>query len=298
MHRVVVPPEYEEERLDHALVLLFPGSSLRQRRRVWEQGLVLVDGRPRLAAFKVRPGQDIEVLPWQTAQTAPEAGEPVERLWVVHEDGEFAALCKPALLHSAAIEGKEGPCVERELPRLFPGQKPLLLNRLDFETSGILLVALNPLADLRYRTEDSAKVHKRYLTLVRGRLDGEFRIKRLLDTDNRRKTRVLVAQEPSFLRWTRVRSLAYLEVRAATLLQVSIHKGARHQIRAHLSAIGHPIVGDPLYGEGEPGLMYLHHYRVELPGFVAEVLPEWPDVPIPREGVVIGGGAEESWRRS
>jgi 23S rRNA pseudouridine1911/1915/1917 synthase len=297
MQGVIVPPEYDEERLDHALLLLFPGTGLRHRRRLFDQGLVLVDGRLRAAAFKVRPGQQIEFLP-RLNSSAPAASEAAARLWVVHEDGQFAAVCKPAKLHSAAIEGKDEPCVERELPRLFPGQKPVLLNRLDFETSGILLVALSGLAELRYRTEDSAKVHKRYLALVRGRVDGEFRIKRLLDTDNRKRTRVLVAQEPSFLRWTRVRALVHLEARGATLLQVSIHKGARHQIRAHLSAVGHPIVGDPLYGEGEPGIMYLHHYRIELPGFTAEILPEWPDLEIPHLGNVIGGGSEEHWRRT
>ena len=71
----------------------------------------------------------------------------------------------------------------------------------------------------------------------------------------------------------------------ATLVLCSIHKGARHQIRAHLASTGYPIVGDPLYGKRElpatanskETIMFLHHYHLEVEEFVATCLPQWPE---------------------
>ena len=63
---------------------------------------------------------------------------------------------------------------------------------------------------------------------------------------------------------------------AMTLLQITIQRGARHQIRAHLAAAGHPIVGDHLYGRHPGRVMYLHHAAISLPGFEAQCPPPWP----------------------
>ncbi|WP_238528391.1 pseudouridine synthase family protein [Pseudodesulfovibrio mercurii] len=190
------------------------------------------------------------------------------------EDG-FAAVNKPGGVHSAIISGRDEPCVEAVLPALFPGMEPVLLNRLDRLTSGLLLVALTPEArDAYLEYEDQGAIKKFYLARVRGRLDGIVSVRNRLDTDDRKTTRVLAEPDEDARRWTGVTALSHDNAADTSLVRCLITKGARHQIRAHLASIGHPIVGDPLYGGGEsPRGLMLQHQRLEMPGFQAEAIP-------------------------
>lgn len=278
MKQAIVTGEFDGKRLDKALELLHPELGLRQRRRLWESGWVKVDGFARDKNYKVRQGQRLEVERY--ACELPECSG----VRLVADQGGFGALYKPSGIHSAAIEGKPTPSVESMLGEFWPDEKTRLLNRLDEPTTGILLVALNPKAETIYRTHDAANIMKRYLALVQGRVERGETLRNLLDTDNRKTTRVLDELAPSFLRWTRIEPAVYLPERDATLVRAFIHRGARHQIRAHLAHFGHPIIGDTVYGAGEPGGLYLHHYKIEFPGFVAECDPEWPDVEPPTGG--------------
>jgi 23S rRNA pseudouridine1911/1915/1917 synthase len=190
------------------------------------------------------------------------------------EDG-FAAVNKPGGVHSAAIAGRDEPSAEGALAELFPDREPVLLNRLDNLTSGLLLVALTPEARAAYlEYEDEGAIKKFYLARVRGRLDGIVSVRNRLDTDDRKKTRVLAEPDPDSRRWTGVTALSHDNAAGTSLVRCLIMKGARHQIRAHLSSIGHPIIGDPLYGGGEsPRGLMLQHQRIEMPGFQAEAIP-------------------------
>lgn len=202
---------------------------------------------------------------------------PVE---IVAENEMFAALRKPGGLHSAAIAGRLGDCVERRLPGLFPGRFSELLNRLDGPTSGLLLVGLQPDAGACFRElEDAGKVRKFYLAMVHGSVLEPFTVTNALDTANRAVTKVLEdAAEP--LRHTLVEPLGMFPGRPFTLVRAEIRKGARHQIRVHLAHAGHPILGDAVYGRGEPGdILHLHHCRLVMPGFKASCAPGWPDFP-------------------
>lgn len=266
METAIVPDELNGARLDQALVLLLPGSSLRERRRVWEQGQVLVDGRPRARGFSVTAGQRIELRPGAAAEAGTEGAR------VLETQGGYAALFKPGGLHSAAIAGRDNASLERLLPALLPGAQAVLLNRLDQLTSGIVLAALTPEAAARYyELEDAGQVTKEYAALVHGCLEWPVTVKNALDTDNTKTTKVLPQEDESLLRWTTVEPVEYFEDQDQTLVRAVIHKGARHQIRAHLAHVLLPIVGDPLYGKGESGRMYLHHGRLEFPGFSASI---------------------------
>ena len=270
MEAAIVPDELHGARLDQALVLVLPGSSLRERRRAWEQGVVLVDGRARAKGFCVTAGQRIELRQRESAES------PVAGARVLETQGDFAALFKPAGLHSAAIAGRDNPSLERLLPELLPGKNAVLLNRLDQLTSGIVLVALTPeAAQQYYELEDAGQVTKEYAARVHGCLEWPVTVKNALDTDNTKKTKVLPQEDESPLRWTRVEPVDYLADQDQTLVKAVIHKGARHQIRAHLAHILHPIVGDPLYGKGEDDILYLHHRRLRLPGLDVHVEPDW-----------------------
>lgn len=262
MEAAIVPQELHGARLDQALVLVLPGSSLRERRRAWEQGAVLVDGRPQAKGFCVAAGQRIEL------QQEERAESPATGARVLDTQGDFVALYKPAGLHSAAIAGRDNASLERLLPALLPGKNAVLLNRLDQLTSGIVLAAFTPEAATRYYAlEDAGQVTKEYAARVHGCLEWPVTVKNALHTDNTKKTKILAQEDESPLRWTRVEPIDYDADQDQTLVRAVIHKGARHQIRAHLAHILHPIVGDPLYGKGEEGRLYLHHGKVGFEGY-------------------------------
>lgn len=259
-------------RLDKALMTFKPDTGLRYRRRLCDEGRVLVDGKPRKPGYKVRAGQDVSISLASGNGSYKDLG-----LRVVKSGPSFAAVSKPGGVHSAVVSGKGAQSVEAVLPDMFEGAKPILLNRLDLLTSGILLVALDEEAAATYHSlEDAGDIRKFYLAEVCGRMDGMTTIKAKLDTDDRKTSKVLAEDDPDERRWTTVEALSHDHDKDTSLVRCLIMKGARHQIRAHLASIGHPIMGDPLYGGGDDGdELRLHHERVEMTGFSAEVGVEW-----------------------
>ncbi|MCK9240855.1 RNA pseudouridine synthase [Desulfocurvus sp.] len=287
----VVPPEMEGRRLDQALELVLPGAGLRARKRAWEAGAVLVDGRPRPKGYRVMAGQVLALRAEGARQGAgcadgeqPGPGCVPEGVRVVGQStGIMAALFKPGGVHSEAIAGRPGPSVDQCLGAFWPGRFARLVNRLDLPTSGLLAVALSEVMAARYRElEDQAAVTKTYAALVRGRVADAFVCTGAIDAARRRAVRVLDAADPTGLRHTRVEPVLAVERDelpgpGATLVRCRIHKGARHQIRAHLAAAGHPVLGDGLYGPQEGARLYLHHFRLSLPDFEAAAPPLWPE---------------------
>lgn len=264
----IVPEESEYQRLDKVLVEIVPDSGLRLRRRLCDDGRVLVDGKKRKPGYKVRTGQEIVMQGEAERMTYQDLG-----LAIVKEDGQFAAVYKPGEVHSAGIEGKNDTSVEDVLPEMFPEASPILLNRLDYLTSGLLVVALDEDAEKRYLAmEEAGEIKKFYNATVKGRLDGVVTVKSELDTDNRKKTRILDEEDWDVRRWTDIEVMAHDHENDTTDVRCLIMKGARHQIRAHLASIGHPIVGDPLYGDGQEGeTLCLQHQRVDFCSFSASV---------------------------
>jgi 23S rRNA pseudouridine1911/1915/1917 synthase len=264
MDSFILPPHLPPQRLDQALAQGL-GLSLRRCRSLIGDGLVLVDGRPMAKGVLVRPGQQIQVQASAPAPACP-------RVRVVARAENFAALSKPAGLHSVA--GRGSGSLEECLPGLgLAGWR--LLNRLDFLTSGLVLAAATAGDEAAYKGwQDRGEIDKWYLAVATGRVEAATSRGRILD-DRRRVVRV-TPDEDEPLRWTWVRPVRLLD--GNTLVLARIRKGRRHQIRAHLAAAGHPLVGDPVYGAGEPGGLFLHHWRVDLPGFSASLLPEWPGV--------------------
>lgn len=257
------------QRLDKALEALLPEAGLRLRRRLIESGRVLLAGRPATPGTRVRQGQALELLPGtEPAEAAP--------LAIAAQSADFAALVKPAGMHSAAICGVAGDSVEARLPDMFPAQSPSLLNRLDCLTSGLVIVALQPAAAQAYAALDPLTMVKEYVAVVAGELAEPLELKRRLDTDDRRRTRVLGRLDPDRRHWTFVWPEEALPG-GRTLVRVRIHAGARHQIRAHLAAAGLPILGDPLYAGPDCAAprLYLHHRRLAFARFEAEAAVDW-----------------------
>ncbi len=265
---MIVSSEQAGKRLDKVLGKLLPKAGLRHRRRLCDEGRILVDGQAMTSAYKVSSGQELAVA--EFLKPAMPQG-----LRVIKRENGFAAIFKPAGLHSAAIAGRDNSSVELFIPELLNSQGAKLLNRLDRDTSGLLLAALTNEAGEEYlRLERQGKIRKTYLARVAGRLEGDIVVRNRLDTNDRARTLVLGEEDSDFRRWTEVEVLEHSLSEGFTLVRAVIHKGARHQIRAHLASLGHPIVGDPLYGEGGD-LLFLHHQHIEFSDFSAQCPLLW-----------------------
>lgn len=258
----IYPEDFPPVRLDKALAGRL-GLGLRRCRALIDDGRVLVDGRRCAKGVLVHPGQRVGVVLEEAVPVCADVG-------IVARDERFAALAKPGGLHTVA--GRGASSLESCLPELGL-ERWKLLNRLDCLTSGLVLAAAGAAGAAAYKAwQDEGRVCKWYLALAHGTLDVLQVRDRILD-DKRRVVRVIPEQD-SPLRWTTARAVRHVD--GHTLLLVKILKGRRHQIRAHLAHTGHPLVGDPVYGTGEPGGLYLHHWRLDLPGFTASLLPDWP----------------------
>ncbi len=233
------------QRLDHVLVKIFPELGLRARRRLCEQGKVYINDKIGKAADKLKNGAKINIINEESATAAKEI-----KSYIIKESGDFAAIYKPPFVHSVALQGSENNHMEKEIMRLFPNKTPFLLNRLDYATSGILMLAFSEKAkyywELWQRNHDTKKY---YVTLVEGHLLSEQEISFKLDSDN--KQRVKINKNVLGDRKTLVSPLLWLkdtQGQALTLVKCLITQGARHQIRAHLASICFPLVSDTKYG--------------------------------------------------
>lgn len=258
----------EPGRLD-AVVARLTGAARADVQRAIEAGGVRVDGERRTKSYRLAGGERLTV---ELPEVEPLAGdgEPVP---VRYEDGDLLVIVKPAGVVTHPIERRrEGTLVNRLLAMgvpLAPAGGPLrpgIVHRLDVGTSGLLVVAKTDRAmvalQAMFRQHEADRA---YLALVRGAVANEtFGVEAPL---GRRADRVVVDRVEG-----RPASTAF-EVRErlarATLLEAAPRTGRTHQIRVHLAAIGHPILGDRAYGGGGDearriGLLrpFLHAWRL------------------------------------
>ena len=253
-----VPPEHDGQRLDRFLVSMLAEHSRSQIQKLIAGGHVTLSrgGRPPSQPVKpnlpVKAGDRIGVEPSAAVETSL-TGEPLD-VEILYQDPDLAVVNKPAqmVVHPGAGHAS-GTLVNALLHHLTDlsgvgGElRPGIVHRLDRGTSGVLVVAKNDAAhhELARQFHDR-EVEKEYIALVWGVVHAGRRIDAAIGRDpgNRQKmsARAKHARE-AVTRITRAHPLPGL-----TLCQVAIHTGRTHQIRVHLSAIGHPIVGDALYG--------------------------------------------------
>lgn len=213
--------------------------------------------------------------------------DPATTISVLHEEPNWLVIAKPTGMHSVSQRGSEQPCVEEALRSLRPDLAGLdecgLVHRLDFDTSGCLLVARD--SDSRARLRDAfsgrgGDIRKTYLARVEGEysnrvMEGAFTLSFTSRHRGSAKVTVHTSGEPESIgrcRW-RVRSVR----EGTTLVEVELlGPGRRHQIRAGFAYEGHPLVGDALYGSGSEGPIRLHAWRLEVEGVRVECAPpEW-----------------------
>lgn len=275
--RIIAPPG--DVRLDQLLVAELPGYSRAQVRELLQQGRVRVAGTVVRTGRRIAAGTLIEVQAATGEVPLASAGLP---LAVVFANSAVVVVDKPAGMPTLPLAPHEEHTLANALVARYPelrhvSDRPLeagLLHRLDNDTSGLLVAARTPEAYRAFASQFAAgEVVKTYLALVHGHPAPAQVIELPLAHDPSRPEAMLAVADPVRQQALAARP-ARSEVRMAarhgdlSLVEVVIHKGARHQIRAHLAAVGHPVAGDRLYGD--PTLPrpaprhFLHAWRLRL----------------------------------
>ena len=290
MHLTSEPPD-AGKRLDQLLHERLPQFS-RSRIQEWIRGgRVHINGSaPGRASQIVRAGDSIDVDPAEPPplRATPEAIP----LRILYEDDDVIALDKPAGMVVHAGAGVHSGTVVNALLHRFEKLsttggplRPGIVHRLDRFTSGVLLAAKNDAAHHALAAQFSGRqVEKVYLALVHGSVEAETgRIERPIARDPQRRVRMTARLRQGRAAVTEYRVTRRLS--GFTLLEVRIGTGRTHQIRVHLSSIGHPVAGDTLYGApaniaGQPplGRYFLHAQRIRFrqPSTGEEILVEAP----------------------
>ena len=272
------------KRLDSLLHERLPEFS-RSRLQSWiRDGRVLVDGAAAKASGLVRGTETVSVEPAELPPIRATAEE--IPLTVLYEDESCIVIDKPAgMVVHAGAGTHSGTLVNALLHRFtalssIGGElRPGIVHRLDRFTSGVLLVAKNDAAHRDLQTQFSSRqVQKTYLALVEGTLRGSGRIEKPIARDPKNRVRMTARMStgrPSLTNWE---ALEILE--RFTFLKIDLGTGRTHQIRAHMSAIGHPVAGDKLYGAkpSEWNRYFLHAHRLAFrsPGSGERVTVESP----------------------
>jgi 23S rRNA pseudouridine1911/1915/1917 synthase len=255
-------------RLDRYLAKEYPELSRSRLQKLIEQGYIKVNGCGAKASQKLNAGDEIHVRlppPEQVSLVA----EPIP-LDVIYEDDDLLLIDKPAGLVVHPSPGHTAHTLVNALLARCPDlanfgdvMRPGIVHRLDRDTSGLMIIAKNSAAQQNLINQFKARsVSKGYLVLVKGKLtpsQGIIDAPVGRDPSNRKRMAVVSGGRQAR---TKYKVKEYLG--EYTLLEITTETGRTHQIRVHLSAIGYPVVGDPIYGVKSAYVkrQFVHAYRL------------------------------------
>jgi 23S rRNA pseudouridine1911/1915/1917 synthase len=239
-------------RLDLYLASALPDQSRSQLQRLIKAGRVLVDAREARSNQVVKAGQQITLDVPEPIDATPKA-EPIS-VPIVYQDHDLIVVDKPAgmVVHPAAGHAT-GTLVNallhhvHDLSGIGGERRPGIVHRLDRGTSGLMVVAKHDGAHQELARQFSEReVEKAYVALVWGVVQAGRRIEEPIGRDPGNRKKMSARARRSREAVTRIVHAEHL--RGVTLAELALQTGRTHQIRVHLSAIGHAVVGDHLYG--------------------------------------------------
>jgi len=236
--------------------------------RLIGDGYIKVNGHPAKAGLRLSAGDRLNIIipPTPPSQLIAEAIP----LGIIYEDDDLLVVDKPPGLTAHPAPGHPDHTLVNAIISRFPhlsdfgdSLRPGIVHRLDRDTSGVMVVAKNSLAQTKLVEQFRARsVVKAYLVLVKGRLTPESGIiEAPIGRDPRNRKRMAVVAGGREAR-TEYRVIRYIG--DYTLLEVKPETGRTHQIRVHFAAIGYPVVGDKVYGVKSPFLsrQFIHASRL------------------------------------
>jgi 23S rRNA pseudouridine1911/1915/1917 synthase len=247
-------PDDRGVRLDQFLTRHLENITRSQIQLLNRSGAIHIDGRQEKAGYRIRGGESVEVdlKPLETVPLTPEQ----IALQIHYEDEDLVVVEKPAGLVVHPGSGvKSGTLVHallhhfQQLSSVGGNERPGIVHRLDKWTSGLLIVARNNQAHaVLGNAFQDRKIEKSYIALVHGKFaQTAGTIETSIGRHPTLRTRMAALAQRGRTAYTEYRVVRQFS--EFSLLEVRIKTGRTHQIRVHLSAIGHPVVGDDVYGE-------------------------------------------------